>query len=107
MWGKLQLARPGGSPALTCGSPMAMKLSLRCSSTESGMALRATEGDEDATAHRQLFKNGFGVDSMDSVAWAASSTESGMALRATEGDEDATAHRQLFQNGFSSVQWIQ
>jgi hypothetical protein len=39
------------------------------------MALRATEGDEDAAAHRQLFKNGFFVGSMDSAAWAASSTE--------------------------------
>jgi hypothetical protein len=84
-----------------------MKLDLRCSSTESGMALRATESDEDAAAHRQLFQNGFFVGSIDSVAWAASSTESGMALRATEGDEDAAAHRQLFQNGFSWVQWIQ
>jgi len=87
-----------------------MKLSLRCSSTESGMALRAIESDEDAAAHRQLFQNGFFVGSMDSVAWAPSSTESGMALRAIESDEDAAAHRQLFQNGFfvgsvDSVAW--
>jgi hypothetical protein len=45
------------------------------SSTESGMALRATESDEDAAADRQLFQNCFFVGSMDSVAWAASSTE--------------------------------
>jgi hypothetical protein len=74
------------------------------------MALRATESDEDAAAHRQLFQNGFSSVQMDSVAWAASSTESGMALRATESDEDAAAHRQLFKNGFfvgsvDSVAW--
>jgi hypothetical protein len=27
MWGKLQLAQPGDSPALACGPPEAMKLS--------------------------------------------------------------------------------
>jgi hypothetical protein len=37
MWGKLQLARPGDSPALACGPPKAMKPSLRCSSTEPAM----------------------------------------------------------------------
>jgi hypothetical protein len=41
-----------------------MKLNLRSFSTEPGMALRATETDEDATAHRQLFQNGF-----SSVQW--------------------------------------
>jgi hypothetical protein len=44
---------------------------------ESGMALRATERNEDALTHRRFFKNGLFVASMDPVAWATSSTESG------------------------------
>jgi hypothetical protein len=56
---------------------------------EAGMALRATESDEDAPHIGRFFKNGFFVSSIDSVVWATSSTE---RLR-------TPTHKVIYHNG--------